>query len=59
MRITISDKAKDLLPRILKEIEAEGLMNWEVEWLARQISHVEQKSHEMAPFKNCSDSQTT
>ena len=50
MRIGISDKAKNLLPKILEQIQAEGLANWEVRWLANHIIDAEERSHELAAF---------
>ena len=48
--VDVGDKAKALLPKILKEIEAEGLMNWEVEWLAQEISDADKRSGREAIF---------
>ena len=46
----ISKKAEDLLPKLLEEIEKEGLMNWEVEWLANNIIRAQKRSCNTALF---------
>lgn len=50
MRREISKNAKDLLNEILEKIQAEGLLNHEVVWIAENMRVAEVESSKMSAF---------
>ena len=50
MRREISKNAKDLLNEILEKIQAEGLLNHEVAWIAENMRIAEVESSKMSAF---------
>ena len=46
----VEDNVKDLLHEILRRIQAAGLSNTEVKWLAERVLDAEKESHKRAAF---------